>query len=150
MSRRTLFVANLSETTTARDLAWECERFGPLVRCDLPTPGGRAKGFAFVEFVDERDAIAAHNDLTHRRIDGRNLTVEFARRAPAPGWRHSPGPGMAPSHGAPPPYARRPPSPPYGKRGRRDEYARLPLSFPFPLPSDYALPSMLQLLCCAC
>lgn len=90
MSRRTLYVSNLSDYTTERDLAWECGRYGPLYRCQMPAPMGRTKGYAFVEFLNERDAADAHADLVNCRIDGRYPTVQYARQGPSSSWRFVP------------------------------------------------------------
>lgn len=74
--RNTLFVGGLSFQTRARDVAREFERFGKLVRCDIPTPGGRSRGYAFVEFEDERDAEDAYKSMKYARIDGREVSVQ--------------------------------------------------------------------------
>ena len=47
----TLYVTNLAHSARARDLAYEFERYGKIVRCDIP-PG---KPFAFIEFEVWRD-----------------------------------------------------------------------------------------------
>jgi len=84
--RCTLFVGGLSHYTTSRDLSREFEKYGSLVRCDIPTPGGRSKGYAFVEFEDERDAEDAYEGMRHKKIDGREITIEWAKHSPSEGW----------------------------------------------------------------
>ncbi|ORZ39120.1 hypothetical protein BCR44DRAFT_1496665 [Catenaria anguillulae PL171] len=80
MSRRTtLFVAGINPRTRARDLAYEFERFGRLVRCDIPAPRGNGRPFAFVEFVDSRDAQDAYNELHGARVDGQTISLQWAR-----------------------------------------------------------------------
>jgi RNA recognition motif-containing protein len=56
MRGTTLFVGGLDPNTTATAVAREFERFGKLIRCDIPTPQGRPRGFAFVEFENDADA----------------------------------------------------------------------------------------------
>jgi len=88
-SQRTIFVGGLSPSTRTSDLARNFDRFGKLSRCDIPTPGGRPKGYAFIEFEDDRDAEDAFEAMKYKRIDGRDVTVQWAKREPAPGWRFS-------------------------------------------------------------
>lgn len=44
MKESTLYVGGLSTSTTAKDVAMEFEKYGELVRCDIPTPSGRSRG----------------------------------------------------------------------------------------------------------
>ena len=68
MSKKTIFVGGLSPNTRTADLARNFDRYGKLVRCDIPTPGGRPKGYAFVEFEDDRDADEAFEAMKCRRL----------------------------------------------------------------------------------
>ncbi len=55
----------------------ECERYGPIVRCDIPVP--RREGdfpYAFVEFEDSRDAEDAYRRLHGRRFRHGTLRIE--------------------------------------------------------------------------
>ncbi|KAI9148600.1 hypothetical protein H9P43_010081 [Blastocladiella emersonii ATCC 22665] len=70
MSRRTIFVSGIGPHTRARDLAYEFERFGRLVRCDIPAPRNGGRPFAFVEYVREEDALRGYDELHGVRIDG--------------------------------------------------------------------------------
>ncbi|ORY93249.1 hypothetical protein BCR43DRAFT_496577 [Syncephalastrum racemosum] len=102
--RTTLFVAGFGSRTRARDLAYEFERYGRLVRCDIPAPKSySSKPYAFVEFEDPRDADDAFNEMHGIRIDGHTLSVQWARNAPSANWRFD--------RGSPPPMRRRSPSP---------------------------------------
>eukprot|EP01089_Gocevia_fonbrunei_P015130 TRINITY_DN433_c0_g1_i2.p1 TRINITY_DN433_c0_g1~~TRINITY_DN433_c0_g1_i2.p1 ORF type:complete len:393 (-),score=36.17 TRINITY_DN433_c0_g1_i2:50-1228(-) len=125
MSKTTLFVGGLSTTTRAKDLAYEFERFGPLIRCDVPTPGGKPRGFAFIEFVDERDAEEAYESLKYSKIDGRDISLQWAKQPPAPGWK-------AQRVDAPRTYVREPERPRERDLGRiyehRDRYYERPRS----------------------
>ena len=89
MSRRvTLFVTNFDPRMRARDLAYEFERYGRLVRCDIPAPKSpSSRIFAFVEFEDPRDADDAMYELNGRRVDGYRLEIQWAKNTPRDGWR---------------------------------------------------------------
>ncbi|THH07583.1 hypothetical protein EW145_g3281 [Phellinidium pouzarii] len=90
MPRTILYVRGFHPSTRARDLAYEFERFGPLVRCDIPAPRGHSAGaspYAFVEFRSSRDASTAFDDLHGRYFEGHRLTVEWAKRLPSSMWR---------------------------------------------------------------
>ncbi|KAJ3071413.1 hypothetical protein HDU98_005372 [Podochytrium sp. JEL0797] len=98
MSRpTTLFCAGFGYRTRARDLAYEFERFGRLVRCDIPAPkSSSAKPYAFVEFEDSRDAEDAYYDMQGVRLDGYALTIQWAKQAPTRQWRHDDRDSRAP------------------------------------------------------
>lgn len=68
----TLYVTNISSGVRAKDLAREFERYGRLVRCDIPA--GRA--YAFIEYEDERDADDAQYEMDNKKFEGRRLIVE--------------------------------------------------------------------------
>ncbi|WVR04391.1 hypothetical protein IAU60_001393 [Kwoniella sp. DSM 27419] len=92
-NRTVLYVSGFSSSLRARDLAYEFERYGRLIRCDIPalkTP--TSSPFAFVEFRREADAEDAYYDMHGRAIDGRRITVQWAKRPPSTAWRHD-GPG---------------------------------------------------------
>jgi len=121
MSRggNTLYVTGFSHGTRARDLAYEFERYGRLVRCDIPAPRSTSSRlFAFVEYEDRRDADDAYYEMHNKRM-GRDdmLKIEWARTPPSASWRFESGRDRD-RRGARSPRRGRSPSPP--RRGTRD------------------------------
>ncbi|KAJ3392942.1 hypothetical protein HDU84_003158 [Entophlyctis sp. JEL0112] len=87
--RTTLFCAGFGHRTRAKDLAYEFERFGRLVRCDIPQPkSASSKCFAFIEFEEYRDADDAYDEMQGSRFEGHTLTVQWAKQAPSRAWRY--------------------------------------------------------------
>ncbi|ROT34615.1 RNA-binding domain-containing protein [Sodiomyces alkalinus F11] len=126
----TLYVTGFSHGTRARDLAYEFERYGRLVRCDIPAPrSASSRLFAFVEYEDRRDADDAYHEMHNKRI-GRDdiLKIEWARTPPSASWRFDSGrdrdraPRRSPRRGRSPSPRRstRDYSPPPRKDDRRD------------------------------
>jgi len=118
----TLYVTGFGPGTRARDLAYEFERYGRLVRCDIPAPRTAASRlFAFVEYESRRDADDAYHEMHNKRI-GRDdmLKIEWARTPPSASWRFDSGrdreraPRRSPRRGG------RSPSP---RRGRGGDYS---------------------------
>ncbi|KZS89389.1 hypothetical protein SISNIDRAFT_230086 [Sistotremastrum niveocremeum HHB9708] len=78
-SPRILFVSGFNPTSKARDLAYEFEKYGPLIRCDIPAPrhnSPNATPYAFIEFQDSRDADDAYHELHDRRVDGYRISLQ--------------------------------------------------------------------------
>ncbi|KAN0080334.1 hypothetical protein V8E55_009900 [Tylopilus felleus] len=88
---RILFVSGFHPSTRARDLAYEFERFGPLVRCDVPAPRNphaSSNPYAFVEFRSQRDAEDAYYDMHGRYFEGSRLGIQWAKNPPSSVWRY--------------------------------------------------------------
>ena len=86
--RKTLYVKNFPPSMSASELAYEFERIGPLVRCDIPAPKTpHSRVYAFVEYADPYDAEDAYYDLHGLPIGRYRLDIDFAKNAPAPSWR---------------------------------------------------------------
>ncbi|KAF6749735.1 hypothetical protein DFP72DRAFT_912555 [Ephemerocybe angulata] len=88
---RILFVSGFHPSTRARDLAYEFERFGPLVRCDVPAPRNPhavSNPYAFVEFRSTRDAEDAYYDMHGRNFEGSRLSIQWAKKPPSTVWRY--------------------------------------------------------------
>ncbi|KAI8329246.1 hypothetical protein BC941DRAFT_443440 [Chlamydoabsidia padenii] len=118
--RTTLFVAGFGSRTRARDLAYEFERYGRLVRCDIPAPKSfSAKPYAFVEFEDPRDAEDSFNEMHGRRIDGYTISVQWARNAPSSSWRFDRSPRRRPRSPSP---RGMPPHPSFGRSRSQSPY----------------------------
>ncbi|XP_020658382.1 U11/U12 small nuclear ribonucleoprotein 35 kDa protein isoform X1 [Pogona vitticeps] len=84
----TLFVARLSLQTTEEKLKDVFSRYGEirklrLVR-DLVT--GFSKGYAFVEYKEERALMKAHRDANRLVIDQREIFVDFELERTLKGW----------------------------------------------------------------
>ncbi|RXK42204.1 hypothetical protein M231_00562 [Tremella mesenterica] len=130
MNRTVLYVSGFSSHLRAKDLAYEFERYGRLIRCDIPalkTPS--ATPFAFVEFRRDVDAEEAYYDMHGRSIDGRRITVQWAKKPPSSAWRHDGAPDRRDREydrrrSPPPPPRRRSPSPRRDDRYRDDRRDR--------------------------
>ncbi len=84
---RKLYVGNLPFETTEGDLQTLFEQAGAVdsVRVMRDMATGRARGFAFVEMVNDADAQKAIEQFNETQFGGRRLTVNEARPKPEGG-----------------------------------------------------------------
>jgi RNA recognition motif-containing protein len=99
---KSLFVGNLSFQATESELTALFQPFGQVGRIHIVTDRetGRARGFAFVEMLNDAEAAKAIATLDGKEMGGRNLKVNEARpkgerppRSNSSGERHSGGRG---------------------------------------------------------
>jgi len=92
-----LYVGNLSYDVTEAELKELFSAYGQpdSVRILTEGPGGRSKGFGFVEFTNDEEAKAAMNGLNGREVKSRAIVVNEARprRAEGGGGRERRGGG---------------------------------------------------------
>jgi cold-inducible RNA-binding protein len=83
----TIFVGNLSFSTTQEDLHASFAQFGNVERVNVVTDrdSGQPRGFAFVEMTDPGEAQNAISQLNGAELNGRALNVNEARPKPAGG-----------------------------------------------------------------
>ena len=71
-----VFVKNLAEVLTTRELYETFSVFGHVLSCKIPLDvDGRSKGFGFVHFASEEAAAAAVRDANDMQFLGRQLSV---------------------------------------------------------------------------
>lgn len=82
-----IFVGNLSYQTTQEELHQAFSQYGGVERVNIVTDRdtGQARGFAFVEMTDAREAETAISQLNGFEMQGRALNVNEARPKPAGG-----------------------------------------------------------------
>uniref|UniRef100_A0A224Z909 U11/U12 small nuclear ribonucleoprotein 35 kDa protein n=1 Tax=Rhipicephalus zambeziensis TaxID=60191 RepID=A0A224Z909_9ACAR len=85
--RLTIFVSRLSSTTTEDTIKEFFSRYGDVKSCHLvrDVVTGFSKRYAFVEYYDARDALAASN-ANQMLIDDCKVFVDFEQERLLPGW----------------------------------------------------------------
>ncbi len=78
---KTLYVGNLSYSTTEQDLQEEFAKIGEVVSANLivDRTNGRSKGFGFVEMAIDEDADKAISTMNGKSFMNRTITVNEAR-----------------------------------------------------------------------
>ena len=79
-----IFVGNLSYSTTQEDLLATFSQFGNVERVNVVTDrdSGQPRGFAFVEMTDANEAQNAISQLNGAEFHGRAMNVNEARPKP--------------------------------------------------------------------
>ena len=82
-----IFVGNLSFQTTQDELYAAFSSYGPVERVNIVTDrdSGQARGFAFVEMTERKDAENAMSVLNGSELNGRAINVNEARPKPQGG-----------------------------------------------------------------
>lgn len=82
-----IFVGNLSFQTTQDELHAAFAQYGNVDRVNIVTDRdtGQARGFAFVEMPDQREAETAISQLNGAELNGRAMNVNEARPKPQGG-----------------------------------------------------------------
>jgi len=80
-SNVSLYVRHISDNTRPDDLRRTFEKYGPIKDIYIPMDyyTRRARGFAYVEYEEPRDAEDAMHELDHYRMNGREIEIEFAQ-----------------------------------------------------------------------
>lgn len=83
---RKLFVGGLSFDTNEKVLRDAFLPYGEIleVRVIVNRTSGLSKGFGFVQFASESDAVNALKEMDGRSLDGRNIRVSFANTRARP------------------------------------------------------------------
>ncbi|XP_026875506.2 U11/U12 small nuclear ribonucleoprotein 35 kDa protein [Electrophorus electricus] len=84
----TLFVARLNKLTTQEDLQNLFSKFGDIRRVRLvrDTVTGFSKGYAFIEYKEERSLMKAWRDANKMVVDQNELFVDFEQERSLQGW----------------------------------------------------------------
>ena len=80
MAKR-LFVGGLPYTTTSEELREMFAKIGEVTSCDVIMDKftNQGKGFAFVEYADDANAVKAIAELNGTEVGGRKIVVNEAR-----------------------------------------------------------------------
>lgn len=83
----TLFVGRLSYDVTERKLRREFEEYGPVKKITMINDEfGDPRGYAFVEYENEKDMKAAYTHADGKKIEGRRIVVDCERGRTVREW----------------------------------------------------------------
>lgn len=87
-SRHTLFIARLPYSVTEEDLFKKFSRVGKLKSCKLirDIVTGLSKGYGFVEYIKEKDALIAYHEMNGIYFKGRPALVDWQISNSLDGW----------------------------------------------------------------
>ena len=79
-----LFVGGLAWATDNSGLQAAFEKFGEVTEAKVITERdtGRSRGFGFVTFADDGDAVRAQEEMDGADLDGRSIRVNEANERP--------------------------------------------------------------------
>ncbi|XP_046910131.2 small ribonucleoprotein particle U1 subunit 70K isoform X2 [Dermatophagoides farinae] len=85
---KTLFVARINSDTSESRLRKEFEVYGPIKKVMLihDKISGKPRGYAFIEFENERDMHSAYKHADGKKIEGRRVLVDVERGRTVKGW----------------------------------------------------------------
>ncbi|GFE54867.1 RNA recognition motif domain containing protein [Babesia ovis] len=84
---KTLFVANIPYEVTEKQLWKEFDAYGRVRRIRMINDRkNRSRGYAFIEYSDERDMVNAYKRADGRKICGRRVMVDVERARTVDGW----------------------------------------------------------------
>ncbi|CBA11493.1 Srp1 family splicing factor [Schizosaccharomyces pombe] len=76
----TLYIRNFGTDMRARTLGQAFEKWGRIVRCDIPISSNpQAHRYAFVEFEEREKAELAHEKMRNAKIGNDIIFVEWAK-----------------------------------------------------------------------
>lgn len=76
-----LFVGNISWNVDEQELSDHMSKIGPVKSCSIKMDRdtGRSRGFAFVEYENEKHARIAMDELHDTELDGRKIAISEAK-----------------------------------------------------------------------
>jgi len=85
---KTLFIARINYYTSESKLRREFEEFGTIrsIRMVSNTKNGKSRGYAFIEYENEKDMHAGYKHADGKKIDGRRVLVDVERGRTVKGW----------------------------------------------------------------
>jgi arginine/serine-rich splicing factor 4/5/6 len=69
-----VFIAKLSSNTREKDLDYEFRKFGTIRNIQVK------RGYAFIEFEDQKDAEDAIKEMDGKKIDGQRIVAQLASK----------------------------------------------------------------------
>jgi len=85
---KTLFIARINFYTSESKLRREFEEYGTIksIRMVSNVKNGKSRGYAFIEFENEKDMHAGYKHADGKKIDGRRVLVDVERGRTVKGW----------------------------------------------------------------